>query len=75
VKVKPRWYMFYFEDEQTCPRCGTRKLGRLAAPDHIDPMRWNFFNLARGWVEVQLYHCRYCRIQFYGRRQGRPAAR
>jgi hypothetical protein len=74
VKAHPRWYMFYLQDEVQCPRCGTLKLNRLSSPDRIDPMRRNLYNLLRGLVEAQLYHCRYCRIQFYARSRRQPVA-
>jgi hypothetical protein len=57
--------MFYFASETFCPFCGTHKLHRLAEPDRIDPLRWNLFSLARWIFRPHIYHCRYCRIQFY----------
>jgi hypothetical protein len=67
VKPRPRRFMFYFQDGAACPLCGTSKLKRLTARDHIDPMRWNLYNWLRWIMDFQLYHCRYCRIQFYDR--------
>jgi hypothetical protein len=68
VKPRPRRFMFYFQTERGCPLCGTQKLNRLASPDHIDRMHWNLYKPLRGLMDLQLYHCRYCRIQFYDRR-------
>ncbi len=57
--------MFYFASETFCPFCGTHKLHRLAEPDRIDPLRWNLFSFTRWIFHPYIYHCRYCRIQFY----------
>lgn len=61
----PRGYLWYLARETRCPRCGTAKLKRLAAPDGIDRMIWNLVRPFRFLFPVRLYHCRYCRIQFY----------
>jgi hypothetical protein len=77
LKARQRRFMFYFAKENTCPLCGTRRLRRLNEPDHIDRMHWNLFKPFRRWMDVRIYHCRYCRIQFYDlvRSQAHPAAR
>ena len=75
VKTRPRQFMFYFAEETRCPLCGTARLNRLAQPDGIDPMYWNLFQFVRRHFGVRLYHCRYCRIQFYDLpRNGRASA-
>lgn len=73
---RPRRFMFYFAAETRCPRCGTDRLSRLNAPDHIDQLHWNLFCLLRPLLNPRLYHCRYCRIQFYDlpREKARDAA-
>jgi hypothetical protein len=57
--------MFYFARETRCPLCGTEKLKRLARRDGIDRVYWNFFRLVHPILTSRLYHCRFCRIQFY----------
>jgi hypothetical protein len=67
--------MFYFARETRCPLCGTDKLTRLSRPDTIDRFHWNLFHLVHRFVDTRLYHCRYCRIQFYDLpRDGRSRA-
>jgi len=65
VSVRPRRFMFYFADRTRCPLCGTERLGRLAERDPIDRLHWNLFRLCPPLFRTRLYHCRYCRIQFY----------
>ena len=65
VTNRPRRFMFYFAEWTRCPLCGTTRLNRLAGPDGIDHMCWNLFNLVHKRFGIRLYHCRYCRIQFY----------
>ena len=48
--------------------CGTYRLTRLATRDRIDPMYKGAMNLAQRIFGADLYHCRYCRIQFYDMR-------
>lgn len=57
--------MLYFAKETCCPLCGTKRLSRLAEPDGIDRLHCNLFSFLRRFVDTRLYHCRYCRIQFY----------
>ena len=64
-KPEPRWYALYLGDYPRCPICGTYRLTRLATPDRIDPMYKGALNLAQRIFGADLYHCRYCRIQFY----------
>lgn len=72
----PRSYLWYLALETRCPRCRTPKLKRLAEPDAIDPMIWNLVRAFRFLFPTRLYHCRFCRIQFYDVERGstsRPA--
>lgn len=62
-----RRFMFYFASETLCPLCGTRRISRLSTRDRIDRLHHNLFSLVHPLLKVQLYHCRYCRIQFYDR--------
>ena len=65
----PRRYAFYLSKTVRCPLCGTYRLRALAEPDRIDrvhknPMTFLYKLIGAG----RMYHCRYCRIQFYDRR-------
>ena len=51
-----------------CPQCGTFRLRALAARDHIDRMLKTPMSLLHKMTGGRLYHCRYCRLQFYDRR-------
>jgi hypothetical protein len=42
---------------------------RLKEPDHIDKCHTGLLNLLERMAGGKLYHCRYCRIQFYDRRR------
>ena len=66
---EPRWYALYKGDYPRCPRCATFRLTRLATRDKIDPMQKGFVNFALKLVGSELYHCRYCRLQFYDTRK------
>jgi hypothetical protein len=71
-KPEPRWYALYLGDYPRCPRCGTYRLTRLATRDKIDPMYKGLLNFLQKTFRADLYHCRYCRVQFYDMR--RPVA-
>jgi cytoskeletal protein CcmA (bactofilin family) len=51
-----------------CPRCGTTRLRRRTRPDRIDQLESSPFNRIQRVFGAQLYHCIYCRYQFYDRR-------
>ena len=71
--VEVRRYRYHFGEHSRCPRCGTYKLNRLKRPDKIDPMIGGFCNLLERILgDNRLYHCRFCRIQFYDRRMNLP---
>jgi DNA-directed RNA polymerase subunit RPC12/RpoP len=48
-----------------CPRCHTHKVTRRIAPDKIDRVIHTFSSVMQGMLGGRLYHCVYCRIQFY----------
>lgn len=73
IKERPRRFMFYFAPETRCPLCGTGRITRLTVPDHIDRFHRNLFSLVRPLIRTRLYHCRYCRIQFYDLPRGASA--
>jgi DNA-directed RNA polymerase subunit RPC12/RpoP len=64
----PREYRMHFGPHTRCPHCGTHRLSRLREPDRIDPMHSGFLNWLERLAGGRLFHCRYCRIQFYDRR-------
>jgi hypothetical protein len=64
-KPEPRWYALYLGDFPRCPRCGTYRLTRMAERDKIDPMKKGLVNYLQYAWGADLYHCRYCRVQFY----------
>ena len=69
----PRRYRYHLGPEARCPICGSYRIAKLKHPDRIDKMHRGFLN----WLEKQaghktLFHCRWCRLQFYDRRPLRP---
>jgi len=66
---EPRWYALYLGDRPRCPRCGTYRLARLVSRDRIDPMHKGVINFTQWLLGGRLYHCRYCRLQFYDLRK------
>jgi hypothetical protein len=71
VQHVPRPFRLHFGPHARCPHCGTFRLARLAEPDAVDPMQDGLWNLYARLSHGNLYHCRFCRLQFYDRR---PAA-
>jgi len=68
-KPELRWYAVYLGDYPRCPHCGTYRLTRLATRDKIDQMQKGPLNFAQFLLGANLYHCRYCRLQFYDMRK------
>jgi hypothetical protein len=68
----PRHYRLHYGKRCRCPRCGTFRITKLKERDRIDPMESGFLNLFEKWMGGKLYHCRYCRVQFYDRRKFIP---
>jgi hypothetical protein len=68
VACIPRAYYYHIGDDCRCPRCGTLRITRLKERDHIDPMQRGIMNMGERFMGGKLYHCRYCRVQFYDRR-------
>jgi DNA-directed RNA polymerase subunit RPC12/RpoP len=71
--VLRRW-RHHFGLEVCCPRCGTARVTKLKQADRIDPMQTGFLNFMERLMGGELYHCRFCRVQFYDRRGTAPAA-
>ena len=64
---------YRFRNECCCPRCGTNRLTKLKERDRIDRMERGIWNLAARLCGGKLYHCYFCRLQFYDRRPPREA--
>lgn len=64
----PRRYRHHFGVYCRCPRCGTLRVTRLKERDHIDPMNTGFLHLLERLAGGRLFHCHFCRVQFYDRR-------
>lgn len=64
----PRRYTYHFGNASRCPQCGTFRIVRLKERDKIDGMHKGFLNLMERLAGGRLYHCRYCRLQFWDRR-------
>ena len=69
--IMRRW-RYHLGPEPRCPLCGSRRATRLKAPDRIDPMRRGLLNFLERMASGKLYHCRFCRVQFYDRRDVAP---
>jgi hypothetical protein len=62
----------YLASHARCPRCGTEDLGKRITRDKIDKVIRTPISILQSIVGGTLYHCIYCRIQFYdlrGRRR------
>jgi hypothetical protein len=64
----PRRFTYHLGNACRCPRCGTPKVVRLKERDHIDPMHNGLLSFLERLAGGRLFHCRYCRLQFYDRR-------
>ena len=64
----PRQYTYHFGNTCRCPRCGTFRVVKLKVPDKIDPMESGLMNLMERLWGGNLYHCCFCRVQFFDRR-------
>ena len=72
----PRRYRYHLGLSCRCPECGTYRVVRLKQPDKIDRKHSGFLNfLERLAGGGRLFHCRYCRLQFFDRRKLGTAAR
>jgi len=48
-----------------CPKCRYQDITPMRRVDKIDKMRGGIFNLIHRLTGGQLYHCWFCRLQFY----------
>ena len=68
-EVVPRRFRYHLGPTCRCPICGTYRVSKLITPDRIDRYHGGFLNfLERLAGHGQLFHCRWCRLQFYDRR-------
>jgi DNA-directed RNA polymerase subunit RPC12/RpoP len=68
-EIVPRRYRYHFGPAVRCPVCGTHRVVRLKSPDHIDRHHSGFLNLLERIVgRGRMFHCRWCRLQFFDRR-------
>jgi len=63
-----RHYLYHLGEKCRCPRCGNPRPVKLRERDKIDPMQTGFLNLLERMAGGKLYHCCFCRVQFYDRR-------
>lgn len=64
----PRIFQYHFGPYTRCPKCGTYRVSKLKEPDKIDAMHTGVLNLMERLSGGRLFHCRYCRLQFFDRR-------
>jgi hypothetical protein len=66
----PRPFRYHLGPACRCPVCGTFKVVRLKERDRIDRFHTGFLHwLKRLAAGSRLFHCRWCRIQFYDSRK------
>jgi hypothetical protein len=66
----PRRFVYHLGPSCRCPVCGSNRVSKLKSPDRIDRFHGGFLNLLeRIASRGQLFHCRWCRLQFYDRRR------
>ena len=65
VRPVPRQYTYYSGPHPRCPKCGTLRLRCLSEPDRIDAFHGGLVSALLKLARAHLYHCRYCRLQFY----------
>jgi hypothetical protein len=68
----PRRYTYHFGDTARCPKCGTYRVTKLRGLDKIDKMQRGMLNRLEKIAGGSLFHCCFCRIQFYDRRKVAP---
>ncbi len=54
-----------FQRYSECPRCGTHDLSRLSSRDWVDSTTQNPLRRTLGLFGFPLYHCTFCRLQFW----------
>jgi len=69
ISSLPRHFRYHFGPIPRCPKCGTLRITKLKSPDRIDPMHTGFLNFLERSAGGALFHCKFCRLQFYDRRR------
>src|SRR5262245_16261741 len=65
----PRRFRYHLGPAARCPVCGSHRVSKLKTPDRIDRFHGGFLNLLERIAgRGKLFHCRWCRLQFYDRR-------
>jgi len=67
-EVVPRRFTYHFGPSARCPQCGSYRPTKLLERDKIDKMQFGLMNLAERLAGGRIYHCCFCRVQFYDRR-------
>ena len=62
VSVSSRLHLARFAK---CPKCRYQDITLLKRVDKIDRMRGGIFNFIHRIIGGKLYHCWFCRLQFY----------
>src|SRR5208282_1083336 len=65
----PRRFRYHLGKFPRCPKCGTLRITKLKSRDHIDPLHTGFLNFLERTMGGALYHCKFCRLQFFDRRR------
>jgi hypothetical protein len=68
----PRRFTFHLGENARCPKCGTFRVTKLRGLDKIDKMYGGLLNSLERMSGGNLFHCCFCRIQFYDRRPMAP---
>ena len=69
ISSVPRRFRYHLGRYPRCPKCGTLRIVKLKQRDHIDPMTRSPLNLLERICGGLLYHCKFCRLQFFDRRK------
>jgi hypothetical protein len=55
-----------------CPRCGNRDVEKRKTRDRIDKVIYSPLSMLNAFLGGRLYHCVFCRIQYYDVRGREP---
>jgi hypothetical protein len=69
ISSVPRRFRYHLGSLPRCPKCGTLRIVKLRSRDHIDPLTTGLLNLLERMMGGALFHCKFCRLQFYDRRK------
>ena len=58
-------FFSHFGKHAQCPRCGTKNLEKRSSRDKIDRVLKSPISMLQAALGGHLYHCTFCRIQFY----------